>query len=39
VLITTTFDSEANHRYAREGLGVRSMVIPLHRVVNLLDFW
>jgi transposase len=31
VLADAAFDSEANHRYGREGLGVRSTVIPLNR--------
>jgi hypothetical protein len=31
VLADAAFDSEGNHRYAREGLGVRSTVIPLNR--------
>jgi hypothetical protein len=31
VLADAAFDSEENHRYAREGLGVRSTVIPLNR--------
>ena len=31
VLADAAFDSEAHHRYCREGLGVRSTVIPLNR--------
>jgi hypothetical protein len=31
VLADAAFDSEGNHRYGREGLGVRSTVIPLNR--------
>jgi Transposase DDE domain len=31
VLADAAFDSEANHRLCREGLGVRSTVIPLNR--------
>jgi hypothetical protein len=31
VLGDSAFDSEANHHYCREGLGVRSTVIPLNR--------
>jgi len=31
VLADAAFDSEENHRYGREGLGVRSTVIPLNR--------
>jgi hypothetical protein len=31
VLADAAFDSEAHHRYARGGLGVRSTVIPLNR--------
>jgi hypothetical protein len=30
VLADAAFDSEENHRYGREGLGVRSTVIPLN---------
>jgi len=31
LLADTAFDSEENHRYARQDLGVRSTVIPLNR--------
>ncbi len=31
VLADAAFDSEAHHRYCREGLGIRSTVIPLNR--------
>jgi hypothetical protein len=31
VLADAAFDSEAHHRYCREGLGVRSTVIPVNR--------
>jgi hypothetical protein len=31
VLADAAFDAEGHHRYAREGLGVRSTVIPLNR--------
>jgi hypothetical protein len=31
VLADAAFDSEANHRLGREGLGVRSTVIPINR--------
>jgi hypothetical protein len=31
VLADCAFDSEGSHRYCREGLGVRSTVIPLNR--------
>jgi transposase len=31
VLADAAFDSEAHHRFAREGLGVRATVIPLNR--------
>jgi transposase len=31
VLADAAFDSEENHRYCREGLGVRATVIPLNR--------